>query len=223
MTQWMVTIVGAGSLALASLAQADEPGLYFKFDAGAALPQDVAITKVGQIELPAVSYDGLETYNQPKAKLRTGFRGDLAAGYAFNKMFSVELDAGVVYNPLDKLQYSGTYLGVPYSYDESPSVNLWQVPLLANVIFTIPLDSKFKRFIGAGAGGIWTVLDGEDTSNNDFTFAFQGLAGINYAISDNVDIGVVYKFLGTLEHNLGDLRTDPVYTHSIMAVLTCRF
>jgi opacity protein-like surface antigen len=224
--QRIVTAIGicTASLALLTQAQAGEQGPYFKFDAGVALPQDVTITRMNGLDFPAISYDGIETVDQPKMRLSPGVRSDFAVGYAFNKMLSLEIEGGVVYNPLDKIEYTGTYEGYPFSSEESVSdFSLWQVPVLANVIFTIPLDSKFKPFIGAGAGGIWTILSGEGETDDDFTFAFQGMAGVNYAITEDVDLGIAYKFLGTLQHDLGGLKLEPVYTHSILAVLTARF
>lgn len=243
-TKWMVAALGICSTSLALFpqpGQGGETGAYFKFDVGAALPQDVAITSLNGLQLPLTTSLGtfsdvfgvpipngaagsLVTIDQPKMVLGTGVRGDFIAGYSFSKAFSFEVEAGVVYNPFDKLRVGGSVGGVSFSeYATVSDMSLWQVPILANVVFTVPLDSRFKPFVGAGVGGIWTIMSGEDTSNSDFTFAFQGLAGLNFALAENVEVGVVYKFLGTLQHDIGGVKTDPLYTSSIMALFTFRF
>jgi OmpA-OmpF porin, OOP family len=222
------TVLGMCSAALAFAPQAGragEQGFFVGLDAGVALGQDVALTRVNGQDLPlSFNMAGFSTtLDQPKFQLGTGTRLDLMAGYNFSESLALELETGFLYNPINTLTTSGVFFGVPFTEDTPLDLNLWQVPLLANVVYTIPLHSNFKPFIGAGAGGIWSIISGEGSTEYDFTFAFQGLAGVKYVLSDRADIGVVYKFLGTLSHDFGDVKTDPFYTSSILAIFTLRF
>ena len=58
---------------------------------------------------------------------------------------------------------------------------------------------------------------------SDFTFGYQGSLGLKYAISENCDLGIAYKFLGTSDHDMGRFGTDGTLTHSLLATLTFRF
>lgn len=79
--------------------------------------------------------------------------------------------------------------------------------LMANVWYDINLDSKFKPYLGGGAGWARTkvdgvlaetfgVLGGQSTtfSVERSGFAFQLGAGVNYEIQDGVSIGLGYRF-----------------------------
>ena len=84
--------------------------------------------------------------------------------------------------------------------------------------------------MGGGVGGIASIFEGDDfrgltgrDSQSDFTFAYQGVAGLAFAVADRADIGVVYKFLGTADHTFQDLKTRENYSHSIMATFDFRF
>ena len=111
-----------------------------------------------------------------------------------------------------------------YPWEESGgNVNLWQVPVFLNGVYTFNFNPKFKPFLGAGAGGIATFLEAYGFSESDFTFGYQGMAGLKYAVADKVDLGLTYKFLGTLDHDFDGLKTDATMSHSFLAALTIRF
>ncbi len=88
--------------------------------------------------------------------------------------------------------------------------------------------AKLRGYIGGGIGGVYGIFTGNGTSlfgfTSDLTFGYQGIAGIQYAVSDRCDLGVSYKFLGTTEHDLGSgVAMDGTLTHSFMAALTIKF
>lgn len=173
----------------------------------------------------------VEGSGKPKCKFDPGFRVDLVGGYNISDAFALELEAGLLYNPFDiKGDVYGSIYVDSMSYGhfkdsmKIKDLDLWQIPILLNGVYTFKMDSKFKPFLGVGVGGIFTIIDGDELgSENDFTFAYQGMAGINYELSECVDIGLAYKFLGTLDHKFDDVKTDPILSHSFLASLTWRF
>lgn len=111
------------------------------------------------------------------------------------------------------------------------SVDIHQIPVLANLVYKTPVKSGFSGYLGAGAGGIASIFsvsgEGTSASDTDYTFAYQGMAGVKYQIAPNMDVGLGYKFLGTLDHHWtleGEgFSTTSLYTHSILATFTFRF
>ena len=192
-------------------AQFDPRNFYFSVDAGGILMQHLIVNNVG----------GQRVSADP------GFRTDFAFGYNFSPFFATEIETGVIANQLDTS--SGAipfYLG--------GNNYLYQVPILANFILKAPLRYGIKPYIGAGAGGVASTLYLDSnfngyTSDTDFTFAYQGLAGVKWSINRHMELGIGYKFLGTLDHTwFGNnpalvTQTGNVYTHSIMASFTWRF
>jgi len=168
---------------------------------------------------------------KPKAKFDPGFRVDLAGGYNISDAFALELEVGVLYNPFDikgdldgRIEVDNISYGYFHSGGKIKDLDLWQIPMLINGVYTFQTDSKFKPFLGVGVGGIFTIMDGDAiSSESDFTFAYQGMAGLNYELSECVDLGLAYKFLGTLDQEFDDVETDPILSHSFLLSLTWRF
>jgi hypothetical protein len=46
---------------------------------------------------------------------------------------------------------------------------------------------------------------------------------VKYALKDNLDLGLSYKLLGTIEQDLGLYRADVTLSHSLLAALTFKF
>lgn len=172
-----------------------------------------------------------EAARSSKCKFDPGFRVDLVGGYNISEAVALELEVGLIYNPFDvKYKAYGTFTVDDLVYDswsysdKIKDLDLWQIPILLNGVYTFQTESKLKPFLGVGVGGIFTIVDGDEWgSDSDFTFAYQGMAGLNYELSECVDVGLAYKFLGTLDHKFDDVKTDPILSHSFLASLTWRF
>lgn len=243
-TKW-VCAVGAGStlLVLTGLsAKGADAGNYFKIDGGVSLIQDVNIKALDNVKFPisttagdVADLLGIDLPNgvaagtsvnvsKPKLSWDPGLRFDLVGGHKITESIAIELEVGVLYNSSDTLKVSGSANGTSFEENVNIDLNLWQVPFLVNGVYTFNLGPKFKPYIGVGAGGILTYITGDNVrSENDITFAYQGQAGIDYACTDNLSLGVAYKFLGTLDHKLGGVKTDEIFSHSILAALTIKF
>ena len=181
--------------------------LYFGADAGLALQQDVTVKDTGGAK---ISFD-------------PGLRLDVAVGYHFTEALAAEFQTGVIYNSIDK------YGGVSLS-SVGVSSDLYQIPLMANVIYKLPVGRTVTAYLGAGVGGVYSDFYtdvygyGVGIHTTDFTFGYQGIAGVKYAINDRMDLGIAYKFLGTTDHDLGSgAKSDGTMTHSVLVAFTLKF
>jgi len=168
----------------------------------------------------------IEEGNVRNATFDPGIRADINLGYNLNDSWAVELESGFMWNSIDTI--NGVFLA-----SVSQNIDMSSVPILANVIYKMPTKTPCTPYLGVGAGGVVSMFDlnnrGTDYRDTDFTFAYQAEAGLDYALSKNISIGIAYKFLGTLNQRyylsgLSDhIKIDGVYIHSVVAKLTWTF
>lgn len=163
-------------------------------------------------------------YNAHKLPVETnpGFSIGAAGGYNFDDCWSAEIQLGLTFNSIFTVGYQMAGPLGTASYTRYVDGNFYQIPILANLIYKLPTGSKFRPYIGAGGGGVFTILDADKTGT-DFAFAYQGMAGIVYEYDKKLDFGFGGKLLGTTDHDFGHYKTDGFITLSIMAQLTYRF
>jgi opacity protein-like surface antigen len=211
--------IGSTCLLAAASSQADSTSrFYLSADAGAAFTQDASVQ---------LSDFG----NSGDVKFDTGLRAGLNFGYHVTRSFAVELESGVIWNDVQSIQGN--------SPDAGASATLYQIPVLANVIYK-PWHGAFQPYIGVGCGGAASVFDISNVSQSsrfapyypslnstDWAFAYQAELGVNYALCRCVDLGLAYKFFGTTSHDWSsnglELKTDGIITHSITASVTWKF
>jgi len=149
------------------------------------------------------------------------------------------VESGILYNSIKSITGPGSSGG-----DTDASVV--NVPLLANAVFHIPLESNFVPYCGFGFGGATSILtidhatirDGSginrslDGDDSDFVWAAQAFAGFRYEFNDRMGVGFGYKFLATgqpswdvfsFNAGSGQLRFDNARTHSFLAEFTLKF
>lgn len=189
------------SSALGAVQTGKEDSNYFKIEGGVAQPMDLEFQNTGLLET--------------ELSLKPGVRVNLVGGYKIDQNLAFELEAGAVYNEADTLKIG------PFETDAD--MDLWQVPVMANLTYRLFPQSVIQPYIGAGAGGVFTIVDTDDMTDYDFTFGYQGIAGIDFQLGDGFKLGLAYKFLGTLEHEFDGIETDAIYTHAVLGVLTFRF
>ncbi len=183
---------------------------YAHIEAGGTLMQDLTIKNAG----------GAKNGMDP------GFRTTFSVGANFAPFFAAEVEAGALGNSFD------TSASQPLSAIATHA-DIFQFPILANLIFKAPLKGGVTPYIGAGAGGVASTLylhaPGFWARDTDFTFAYQAMAGVKFALNRNMEVGVGYKFLGTGDHSwFSDdpnlfVRSGHAYTHSILATFTWTF
>lgn len=198
---------GIASVATAALGQDHPSGQYYVSGGmGAAFEQELRVRGADLIDF------------------HNGVRADVAVGYQACSYFAAELATGVIWNSADKIGgVSVTSFG--------NSLDLYQVPVLANVIFTTPAWRGIRAYLGGGVGGDVATIDFErplgSIHDTDLTFGYQGFAGVNCQMSKRLELGVGYKFLRSESHNWIEndvtLKTAGTGVHSVTASLTWKF
>ena len=210
MTKIIVGLVALGTL-LAPARGADGKS-YFGVDVGLTLNSS---TQLEQFNNTPVD----ETI-----KFKTGYRFGLTGGGMINDNFAVEVETG----------FSGTSVKSidGESLDAGEEVSIYQIPVLANVIWRIPTGMKLKPYVGLGAGMATSILDIKgtgtplDATSTTIVPAFQALAGIRYDFTDRLGLVAGYKYLytGSPEWNhLVNIKLGALKSHQINVGLNYTF
>ena len=128
-----------------------------------------------------------------------GIRFDVEPFYNVTDWFSVGVESAFIYNQIHSIQISNDII---YSGDSNfGNGALYQVPILANVRFQFPSEGPFRGFCGGGVGGVWdysTVSLGDSNSTNyQWNYAFQLVAGFSYNVAPGLDLETSFKTLCT--------------------------
>ena len=155
----------------------------------------------------------------------TGAIAAVAFGRTFGG-FRAEGEFSYIQNEISGLKALG--VTAPASGDGTAAA------LMANVYYDFNADSKWKPFIGAGAG--YANLSVNNLTSGGFAvaddsagvFAYQFKAGIGYAFTDSLDGTLGYRFFGTADAGMVDasgapFTTDGLQTHIIEAGVRYRF
>lgn len=182
---------------------------YFNFDMGGVLQQDLIIRSAGQ-SLP----------------IDPGFGGNFSFGYNFTDALAAEFQTGFNESGIDT---SSSQAAVFSGF----SADMYQIPVMGNVIFRVPIPGGLTPYVGAGYGGVSTTLEtwhrGYYRSDSDFTPAYQVLAGVKVTLNHHTEVGVGYRFLATTAHTwFADsptlyTATGPTFAHYITATITVSF
>jgi len=217
----VLTVAGASTILAAITGHAQcTNGLsrfYVDADMGAAFQQDAAIKNSPFGNSGEVQFD-------------PGLRANIRLGYNLSRSFAAEFETGVVWNSINNFS---TPNGDNKANTLGYSADLYEIPLLANVIYR-PLHGAFQPYIGAGCGGVAGMFTSQHIplfasgfSDTDWTFAYQAEAGLRYVVSKSVQLGIAYQFLGTTEHDWTDsgdtLKTDGTMTHAVVASFIWEF
>ena len=224
---------------------AELSGFYFGPELGVAFQQDVNLqnvslsTTVADVTLAGTAGGSLS--------MDAGIRFNFPIGYQPVDWFAVEFAPGIIWNKMSSWNLELNGSATDSSGSRSGELNLpidveggyYQVPLVVNFIFKIPTDSPWVPYIGGGIGASFTYMNwtrlsyggiSEDISNVDgscWSLAYQGIAGLDYKITDEVSLGLKYIFTGTGNQNFGgsfqDLDTKGSYSQNVMLNCTLNF
>jgi OmpA-OmpF porin, OOP family len=185
-------------------------GPYVGLEGGATFPQstDLDVILNNTTATPPTTAEFNDGY---KVKHKTGYDVDLIAGYKLG-LFRLEAEGGYKRAKLKNFGVSaplitavGTAAGVPVTADDfSVGDHIGITSLMANALLDSNFGaSKFGGYIGGGAGHAWAKFAGD----KDNAWAFQGIAGLRYAVTPNIDAGVKYRYFHT-----GKLAFDDDFT-----------
>jgi OmpA-OmpF porin, OOP family len=168
-----------------------------------------------------------------KAGFARGATGNVAVGYGLGNGFRGELEAAVRQSTVNSLQNArddgtGTLL------DPGPGGSVRTLSVIGNVIYDVPTSVGVTPFVGAGVGGarvearnLGPDTGGAITTGSKIVPAYQALAGVNVGVTDNLAIGVTYRYFATDKASINSDAGTPtkfaIRDHSVMAGLTWSF
>lgn len=204
-------------------------GFSLKASAGPAWTSSINTTILNPIG-NGINYD-LALVTNP------GIRFDIAPGYNFNEYIRFEVETAFIYNQGHRATISGGDLGGEKitEYEDNrfgfSSSGGYQVPIIPQIVFTVPLDdAPVRPYFGGGFGPSWLSINytnafgGNDLFSSSWNCAWQASAGIDINVAEGTDLTLSYKALGTINPNLQYAgSTDSFYTQSVNIGLTCRF
>jgi OOP family OmpA-OmpF porin len=144
-----------------------------------------------------------------QASFDTGWTVLASVGHAWDS-WRVEFEAGYRHNELDA--YSIT--GIPIT---SVSADTWEATFMINALYDLALTDDLSISLGVGAGGDFANADASlgpfSFEDDDWNFAYQGIAGINYAIGRQTALFVNYRYMRVMDPEFN-------FTPSVPFVLT---
>lgn len=179
MTTRSLLLGAVASLAFVSAASAYERnGWYVGLEGGGSWIDDLEAVRTFDPNPPG----GAVTTTTIGGPLETGWVALATVGYGFQASnFRVELEGGYRDNDLDPSAFG--------------SISEWSIML--NVLYDIPLTDRLGLSIGAGAGADHLTFDfvPDAFDDGDWNFAYQGIAGLNYALTSRLDLFANYRYL----------------------------
>ncbi|MGH6718340.1 MAG: OmpA family protein [Alphaproteobacteria bacterium] len=192
-------LVVAGTLP----AVAQDQGWYIGMGAGATFPNNSDVNGGGTST--DIDFD-------------TGWTIAGTLGYAYGNGIRTEIELGYRENDIDQLSGLANGLG------DSDAFNA-----MVNFLYDLRNQTDFTPYIGVGAGYLDLSLDnvtpigGGVLDDSDGLFAYQGIAGVTYALNDQIGIFVDYRYVGTEEANMRTstgINVDVDYdSHTVLAGL----
>lgn len=185
-----VTLLGAVcALALTGTAQAK--GWYIGLEAGASAVADT------DVDFRSTSA-GLTTFAyNPVGRFDDGWAVVATMGYALHGW---RIEGELAWRSNDKDQFTTPALPSTGSLDE--------LTAMYNMTYELPLDGGVGVSFGGGAGLDYAMLDIAGLDDADLNIAFQGIAGINYAIGESTELTIAYRYLHVLDPEFEE-RSDP--------------
>lgn len=188
--------VAAGAPALAQ-----NQGPYISLGAGYVIPEDSDL-------------DGTGGAGDADVRFEDGWAAMIAGGYAWGNGLRTELEFSYRDNDVDR---------VTPGVGGSGSINA--LAGMANVLYDFDFGIGLKPYLGAGLGFARVEAEnignasGVFTDDGDTSWAWQGIAGASYGVTDNVDLTLDYRYFQApdLKLNTGVGSYDTEYqNHTIM-------
>jgi opacity protein-like surface antigen len=235
MRKYLVAATAFAAMGTPALAGADGP--YVGVEGGVTLPRstdmDVILNNTSVTPNTSTTFPG--GFN---VKYKTGWDIDAIAGYKLG-LLRLEAEGGYQRAPVKSVNVDNTLLGnISTAADATATVadlgigtRMGVTKLMANALLDSDFgNSRFGGYIGGGAGRAWASFSGD----KDSAWALQGIAGLRYGVTSNLDAGVKYEYFHTGKLQFGDAFTvngtnfttssrGNYDSHSILASLVYNF
>ena len=108
---------------------------------------------------------------------------------------------------LDNMGLPGFSLDADYfynraNYDGSSHAHLASSSFMGDLIYTIPTDSPFRLYGGAGLGAVQDNLDG-GLHGSSTVLGWQAIGGAEYALSPGTSLFAEYRYQNAHDANIG--------------------
>jgi len=223
MRRYLLAAVAAA--AIASPAMARDGSGYVGLDLGPMLIEDIDFDFGPSDDV--LSNDALTVDH------KTGYDIDLNGGYDFG-MFRAEAEIGYKRAGIGDIFFNDTTIPPAVVNGDGHSSAL---SVMANGYVDFG-DNRWTGYVGAGLGlakvkaSVDFVDEFDDVEgsfhDSDTGFAWQALAGVKYAVTDNIDVGVKYRFFNVKNVNFnddldGETLSGKWRSHSLMLTLAYNF
>lgn len=183
---------------------AESPGLYLGAGGGADWLQDMDLR--GGAAAPLSSQIDSDT----------GWAAIGSLGYRFGNGVRTEIEGGYRHNDGNALIGNGKV---------NTEVRAWDA--MTNVLYDFDLGSPIRPYVGVGVGAVNVDAKvGGVGSDDNWAFGYQGIAGVEYALSDSLALFTDYRYLSTagLNVNPGTANVhDEYHSHTVLAGLRWTF
>jgi outer membrane protein OmpA-like peptidoglycan-associated protein len=178
----MMLLGAAAALCLSASAQATPDGWYLGLEGGGNWVKDWKFQTTDHGTLGQVDFDA-------------GWAVLATVGYGFGN-WAVEFESGYRSN---KVSQFTTDNAVQTSLDEG---HLNETTFMANVKYIYPLTQQISLSLGAGAGVDHSKLQivttgGSNNEDANWAFAYQGIAQVGYAIGQQSEVFLSYRYFRT--------------------------
>ena len=219
-----ILLAAAAVVALATPAYAVDGAPYIGVEGGILIAEDfksdVTVTN-GAI---SNRYDDAFTIDFKK-----GIDVDAIAGYDFG-IFRLEGELGYKRVRADNVTFSAPPASGLVDGDYDVNSRATVLSLMGNALLDFSDDSGWSGYAGVGAGRARVKFAGDSES----AFAWQAIAGVRKAVSENVELGLKYRYFNTRKLNFNDQFNDglnvvgvntsgKMRTHSLLASLIFNF
>jgi opacity protein-like surface antigen len=203
MRKYVMAAAAAGAIASPAFAAATGP--YVGVEGGVTLPQSTDYDVTVNNGTTSTTYG-----NGYRTKYKTGYDVDLLAGYKLG-LLRLEAEGGYQRAKVKSLGVSSTLLTdvgttagtTVTAANLGVGDHIGVKKLMANALLDGDFGGGFGGYVGGGAGRAWASFSGD----KDSAWAYQGIAGLRYALTPNLDAGVKYEYFRTGKLNFSDAFT----------------
>ena len=199
----LILTFALASTALASPALARDKSGYVGIEGGAILVED---THFNVRDLtgaaPVVTNDGVIL------NYKTGLDGDIIAGYDFGAV-RVEAEIGYKRAKTGDISVATSLTGLTQNVFSTDG-HVSSLSAMGNVLLDFGNDSGWSGYVGGGAGaarikyGFSAATAGESVSDSQSKFAWQAIAGVRKSLSNNLDLGIKYRYFNVRKLRFSD-------------------
>ena len=212
MKTWLTALLCLLTFASPALAE----GFYLGVHGGAVFLPD-ADTSVDNTGVPTIDAE---------LERDAGWLAGVAAGYAWSNGLALEAELTYRRNGLDNIALLGMDLDLDGDQESAAA--------LANAYYRLNNASNWTPYAGLGIGVARVTLDADAENGGTFKdsetgFAYQAMAGVDYALTPQLDLGIEYRYFATEELELSDTQAgnttglETEYrSHNLLARLTYR-